>query len=117
MDVATGEQREFYTDRFLFGIALSPDGRTLATVRQVSVWNIRGAQDFELVLIRTAGASQDRVYVPGRKGIGFRIVHSGRQAGFGLAQFHPQPRVAMRPSGPEAISLAYRGRFYIPTIG
>jgi Periplasmic component of the Tol biopolymer transport system len=56
MDVATGKQREIYrTGRSLFGIALSPDGRTLATIRQVSVWNTRGEQDFELVLVPSAG--------------------------------------------------------------
>jgi Tol biopolymer transport system component len=55
LDVETGRERELYkTDRFLTGLSLSSDGRTLATVRQVSVWSTAGEQDFELMLVPTA---------------------------------------------------------------
>jgi Tol biopolymer transport system component len=58
IDVATGTQRELYkTDHFLYGLALSPDGRTLATIRQRAVWNTRGEQDYELVLVPAAGGA------------------------------------------------------------
>jgi Tol biopolymer transport system component len=58
INVAYGEQRELYkTDHTLNGLALSPDGRTLATIRQSSVWNTRGDQDYELVLIPSAGGA------------------------------------------------------------
>jgi Tol biopolymer transport system component len=62
MDVATGEQRELYrTDaRPLFGLALSPDGRTLATIRQVPDINATGELDFELTLV-PANGGQARV--------------------------------------------------------
>ncbi|HSP67529.1 MAG TPA: tetratricopeptide repeat protein [Bryobacteraceae bacterium] len=57
MDVATGQQRELYrsTNQFLFGLALSADGRTLATILQEAAWNTRGEQDYELVLVPVAG--------------------------------------------------------------
>jgi Tol biopolymer transport system component len=56
MDAASGEQRELYkTNRFLSGLSLSPDGRTLATIRQVAEWNTAGEQDFELMLVPTSG--------------------------------------------------------------
>jgi Tol biopolymer transport system component len=56
VDVATGDRRELYkTDRTLNGLALSPAGDTLVTIRQASVWNTRGEQDYELVMIPSAG--------------------------------------------------------------
>lgn len=57
MDVATGQQRELYrsTNQHLFGLALSADGRTLATILQEAAWNTRGDQDYELVLVPAAG--------------------------------------------------------------
>lgn len=70
MDVSSGQQRELYkTNRVLAGLSLSPDGRNLATVRQVQVWNTNGMQDHELVLQSVDGG-------PAKVAVTFRTVRS-----------------------------------------
>jgi Tol biopolymer transport system component len=55
VDVATGEQHELYkTDQMLRGLSMSPDGRTLATLRQASDWS-SGTVGYQLILAPAAG--------------------------------------------------------------